>query len=986
DVLEAPSEEIKTPITRSRSIDVTEPDVSAPEELVETQYLANPTIDDAAIEEKEIRGSKDSQFEEAQDNDLLEWLPIGASGDQQEANDAENDVPMDELKSSNEGPEYEAPVGVTVAQEDVPVDEAEAEKTENETFLEVDAPVDEEEPSDRPQDEAPLDEQSLHGEQSKNLAPMDEETDKDVDDMKVENIYSDADSLPDPLSQSNKEGEAAVGKASDELVTANSSEVFIYQVVSAGSGEAISGELALSGEEKNSDLGDDATNDEEVPMDEAIEVVTERFNTAEDYAEEQVNRMNASESSESDTSEEAESEEKDSKTEESDAPQAVENKNDASKVEETDPKCDSYESAVQTPAVSVDGDDPLNESTDSVQQVRDLASVKPEDFQEERPAYEDDDQVTQIMGNTGADTPRSQQSSHAMNGISEAETETPEEDASNTKENIPETVESMSPIITTRSPAETAPTPVASPRPVASVTTQEASSIPSPRRVALVENRRAVQSKVDDARNAMIGETALPTGLPNPKKDIVHRVKKVKFKNRYPVPPPAPKLLQPSEIVFRNQTPVPKDRLHFSKPKKDLKELLEAAIGDSIHRRSNALGALKVLSTQKKNKTALVGTKGFLDATVFAINDDISSHEDFEAALAARTRAVSVLLNVSDVKNNRYHVFNHPGLADSLVKCMVEDRTDARALACSVLATVAKSATCREPIASTSRMLDTLAIILKGREPSSFASSRQPHIEEEKKDYSGDDEASQTVFSGSYSSGSSDHSSVGSEFAEARNRARLSACAALLHLSKECSVARKMCESSTILFCLVGTCNETDNPLHTKCLEILVNLTRFAHNNAIMTRYPGLVDTLIMNGNHKLDVDRLWAMRALQNLSSDSSSKTILGTATVLELLSVNIMRQKYEEQYAATAALYNISTEPGAVVPLTNTKNVVATLVHVAHNPTSPSDVRLMACDTLATLGLWLQTLAGAGTVPPEVDPIPLPTYVTSGWKRWEK
>ena len=64
---------------------------------------------------------------------------------------------------------------------------------------------------------------------------------------------------------------------------------------------------------------------------------------------------------------------------------------------------------------------------------------------------------------------------------------------------------------------------------------------------------------------------------------------------------------------------------------------------------------------------------------------------------------------------------------------------------------------------------------------------------------------------------------------------------------------------------------------------------------------------------------------------------------------------------------------------------NVVATLVHVAHNPDSASDVRLLACDALATLGLWLQTLAGAGTVPDDVESIPLPSYATSGWDRWE-
>eukprot|EP00957_Ditylum_brightwellii_P020339 1534604-Ditylum_brightwellii.AAC.1 len=76
-------------------------------------------------------------------------------------------------------------------------------------------------------------------------------------------------------------------------------------------------------------------------------------------------------------------------------------------------------------------------------------------------------------------------------------------------------------------------------------------------------------------------------------------------------------------------------------------------------------------------------------------------------------------------------------------------------------------------------------------------------------------------------------------------------------------------------------------------------------------------------------------------------------------------MRKEYDEQHAAVAALMNLATEPGAIVPLTNTKNVVATLVHTAHSPDSSSEVRKMACDALATIGLWLQTLAGAGTVP---------------------
>ena len=178
---------------------------------------------------------------------------------------------------------------------------------------------------------------------------------------------------------------------------------------------------------------------------------------------------------------------------------------------------------------------------------------------------------------------------------------------------------------------------------------------------------------------------------------------------------------------------------------------------------------------------------------------------------------------------------------------------------------------------------------------------------------------------------------------------------------------------------------EYDNPMHTKALEILCNLTRFPSNNAVMAKYPGLVDSLVFNGRSKLGDDRIWALRSLQNLSSDVAGKTILANNVVLELLSVSVMRKQYDEQRAATATLYNLSTEPGAVVPLTNTKNVVATLVHVAHSPESPSDIRITACDALATLGLWLQTLAGAGTVPNDVQQVPLPSYATYGWERWD-
>lgn len=165
---------------------------------------------------------------------------------------------------------------------------------------------------------------------------------------------------------------------------------------------------------------------------------------------------------------------------------------------------------------------------------------------------------------------------------------------------------------------------------------------------------------------------------------------------------------------------------------------------------------------------------------------------------------------------------------------------------------------------------------------------------------------------------------------------------------------------------------------------MITNLTRFPANNEIMAQQPDLLEALVKCGKSKLLADRVWALRAFQNLSSDPFSKVTLASSAILTLLSVCAVRRDYDERVPAVAALFNISTEPGAVVPLTNTRNVVATLVHLAHNSESTSEIRHMACDALATIGLWLQTLAGTGTYPEGVKKVPLPSHATTGWQIW--
>ena len=185
---------------------------------------------------------------------------------------------------------------------------------------------------------------------------------------------------------------------------------------------------------------------------------------------------------------------------------------------------------------------------------------------------------------------------------------------------------------------------------------------------------------------------------------------------------------------------------------------------------------------------------------------------------------------------------------------------------------------------------------------------------------------------------------------------------------------------------MAAVAREVNHPIHTKCLEILSNLSRLPANNSILTRFDGLVDTLVQASNSAKAENRIFALRTLQNMSADTKSKTLLATSPgVLNLLTSCAMRKDLEEKDIAIATLYNLSTEPGAVTAITNTKNVVATLVHLAHSPDSSSHVRLLACEALATLSLWLQTLAGSGMIPEGVDQVPLPSQKTSGWDRWD-
>lgn len=489
--------------------------------------------------------------------------------------------------------------------------------------------------------------------------------------------------------------------------------------------------------------------------------------------------------------------------------------------------------------------------------------------------------------------------------------------------------------------------------------------------------------------------------------------REIEFRHPCPLPSPLHRPRPTSEIKADNSLGIPERNKRWSQPKPELVELLRAVKGASMARRSNACGALKVLTNKKKNQLTLVRTKGFLEALVFAVNEALPV-KDRETALDARSRAVAVLLKVSEPKDNRTIVFAQPGLPECLVKVVEQDQGEARVHACGALAMLAKSPENREGLVQVEKLVNILALVVNNtidcvRQSPSKDENEASRIEDYGSDGFGsisfsdcssvpmtdDDELSYALSSPSAASPRTGRKTPvpdsfrhkqGEMYEEYLAQARLNACAVFLHLSKHCAISDVLCENQTVLGSMLVVSREFENPIHSRCLEVVCNLTRLPGNTAEMARNDDVISTLLKAGKAKTLGDRVLALRAFQNMSADSTSKVILANSRILTLLSICAMRKDHDEQFAAVATLYNLSTEPGAVVPLTNTRNVVATLVHLAHNSVANVTIRQMASDALATIGLWLQTLAGSGKVPINVPKVLLPSHTTTGWQRWEQ
>jgi hypothetical protein len=219
------------------------------------------------------------------------------------------------------------------------------------------------------------------------------------------------------------------------------------------------------------------------------------------------------------------------------------------------------------------------------------------------------------------------------------------------------------------------------------------------------QSPRTPHSTVDSPGGALSPSTTQNT-FPNTNNQNQPREhRQVVFRHPYPLPPPPILPRSDQMIIAENSVREKEINIKTVEPDHDLLQLIQAAEDDTLIRRSNACGALKVLASKDNNKVRLCRTKGLLDALVTASMDDAVDSD----ALDARTRAVTTLLYLSEPKDNRLIVARHPQVLQVLIKVIEEDTGEARLRACSALATLAKTPQNRGLICSTERLAEVLS-------------------------------------------------------------------------------------------------------------------------------------------------------------------------------------------------------------------------------------------------------------------------------------
>ena len=414
----------------------------------------------------------------------------------------------------------------------------------------------------------------------------------------------------------------------------------------------------------------------------------------------------------------------------------------------------------------------------------------------------------------------------------------------------------------------------------------------------------------------------------------------------------------------------------------------ESDLGFTV-RRKNACGALQVMTAQTENRVQIAWTVGVLPALTSVLRDtgeegiyisypDQRHRVEFEAA---RNRAIACLMNLSMPPKNRIAIFHTPGLVQWLLVICDEGQGIPRKGACAILAFLGKTAENKLLMVQVPGLIDSLEKIVKPpprRVERNTSPKKLKVFDFEDDDRSGYDsrgrkEEGLTSPNSTFSNESGRSHSPAEvdgydETADDFLRAsRQNVFALLIHLVKEKDNAYHLARHDQLMVSLSVIANHHDSLSHLLAVKILASLTRHRLNTKILVfKQHDVVPALVKATTSGNDSARLYSCYAIQNLAQDKSCRQELAVAEGLIAAICDQCRKAKpeEERLAAISAIKNLCDEPANLIPLTNTPDCIATLMHLAHGMEEGITelMQYRACDALSTLSHWLRKISTSG------------------------
>mmetsp|Transcript_19979 Transcript_19979/g.28113 ORF Transcript_19979/g.28113 Transcript_19979/m.28113 type:complete len:1146 (-) Transcript_19979:311-3748(-) len=409
-------------------------------------------------------------------------------------------------------------------------------------------------------------------------------------------------------------------------------------------------------------------------------------------------------------------------------------------------------------------------------------------------------------------------------------------------------------------------------------------------------------------------------------------------------------------------------------------------------RRKNACGALKVLTSAKKNRGPICWTIGVLTSITSVLNDggpqgpEKQFNDDFVLAAYyhARKRSLQALGNLCTSPRNRVLIFLSPGLVTALVHVTHLCRDDVLPLACTCLALLSKEVENRELLCIHPNILNAMASVIQP--PPIQQGGKGPHVKLRMNHTDGSNQRGEEdeimlqrtcSVSTMGNTNVDNRRGVGEMFSEDENdddtggslsnddesisynqipalegielvlpmkkttydndssphmvSARLSIFAALSHLCKVKVNTHVLCKHRYLMKVLIIIAGQHDSPSHVRSMVILSHLTRNQDNTLIFIReVERSIETLILGTRSPDDECRKHACFALQNLSYlPNFCPLLVKTPGLITSLCECACKSEFEEeQFAAMSALKNLSREGSCAIALFNTAELMPVLL----------------------------------------------------------